>query len=118
VSYRAVGLALPDLMASQIELTVVPLAAALPLARDGRIKLLAVTTPERAVAAPDVAPMMTAQAAMNISSTSVVMPVYQNAKAPARTLTTPLRPSHQRGPASPPDALNAAHMAMIPSLRA
>src|SRR5258708_6473313 len=53
VSYRAVGLALPDLMASQIELTVVPLAAALPLARDGRIKLLAVTTPERAVAAPD-----------------------------------------------------------------
>ncbi len=53
VSYRAVGLALPDLMASQIELTVVPLAAALPLARDGRIRLLAVTTPERAVAAPD-----------------------------------------------------------------
>src|SRR5258707_5265382 len=53
VSYRAVGLALPDLIAGRIELTVVPLAAALPLARDGRIRLLAVTTPERAVAAPD-----------------------------------------------------------------
>src|SRR5260370_13747081 len=53
VAYRGVGLGLPDLMARQIELTVVPLAAALPLARDGRIKLLAVTTPERAVVAPD-----------------------------------------------------------------
>lgn len=53
VSYRSSVLALPDLMAGQVQLTVVPLAAALPLARDGRIKLLAVTTPERAVAAPD-----------------------------------------------------------------
>jgi tripartite-type tricarboxylate transporter receptor subunit TctC len=53
VSYRAAGLALPDLMAGRVQLTVVPLAPALPLARDGRIRLLAVTTPERAVAAPD-----------------------------------------------------------------
>jgi tripartite-type tricarboxylate transporter receptor subunit TctC len=34
-------------------LVVTPLASALPLARDGQIKLLAVTTPERAAAAPD-----------------------------------------------------------------
>jgi tripartite-type tricarboxylate transporter receptor subunit TctC len=53
VSYRTAVLALPDLMAGQIQLTIMPLAAALPLAREGRIKLLAVTTPERAVAAPD-----------------------------------------------------------------
>jgi tripartite-type tricarboxylate transporter receptor subunit TctC len=53
VSYRSSVLALPDLMAGRVQLTVVPLAATLPLARDGRIRLLAVTTPERAVAAPD-----------------------------------------------------------------
>jgi tripartite-type tricarboxylate transporter receptor subunit TctC len=53
VSYRTAVLALPDLMAGQIQLTLVDLGAALPLAREGRIKLLAVTTPERAVAAPD-----------------------------------------------------------------
>src|SRR4029077_17402082 len=35
VSYRAVGLALPDLMAGRVQLTVVPLAGGLPLARDG-----------------------------------------------------------------------------------
>jgi tripartite-type tricarboxylate transporter receptor subunit TctC len=53
VSYRSAVLALPDLMANQIQLVVTPLAPALPLARDGRIKLLAVTTPERSPAAPD-----------------------------------------------------------------
>jgi tripartite-type tricarboxylate transporter receptor subunit TctC len=53
VSYRASVLALPDLMAGQIQLAMVPLGAALPLAREGRIKLLALTMAERAVAAPD-----------------------------------------------------------------
>jgi tripartite-type tricarboxylate transporter receptor subunit TctC len=52
-SYRSSPQALPDLMADQIQLTVIPLASALPLARSGRIKLLAVTTPERSAAAPD-----------------------------------------------------------------
>jgi tripartite-type tricarboxylate transporter receptor subunit TctC len=53
VSYRTAVLALPDLMAGQIQLTVVPLGAALPLAREGRIKLLAVSAAERVMAAPD-----------------------------------------------------------------
>ena len=53
VSYRGAAQAMPDLMADQIQLTVTPLASALPLAREGRIKLLAVTTPERSAAAPD-----------------------------------------------------------------
>lgn len=52
-SYRNSTQALPDLMADQIQLTIIPLASALPLARNGRIKLLAVTTPERSAAAPD-----------------------------------------------------------------
>jgi tripartite-type tricarboxylate transporter receptor subunit TctC len=53
VSYRGAAPAMPDLMADQIQLTVTPLASALPLAREGRIKLLAVTTRERSAAAPD-----------------------------------------------------------------
>jgi tripartite-type tricarboxylate transporter receptor subunit TctC len=60
VSYRSAGQALPDLMAGQIHVAVMPLASALPLARDGRIKLLAVTTPERSAVAPD---LMTASEA-------------------------------------------------------
>jgi tripartite-type tricarboxylate transporter receptor subunit TctC len=54
VSYRGAAQAMPDLMADQIQLTVTPLASALPLAREGRIKLLAVTTRERSAAAPDI----------------------------------------------------------------
>ena len=53
VPYRSSVLALPDLITDQIQLVITPLASALPLARDGQIKLLAVTTPERAAAAPD-----------------------------------------------------------------
>ena len=53
VPYRSPELALPDLIAGQIQIAVSPLATALPLVQDGRLKLLAVTTPERAVAAPD-----------------------------------------------------------------
>src|SRR5258708_40138531 len=51
--YRSAAQALPDLMTDQIQLTVMPLASALPLARNGRIKLLAVTAPERSAASPD-----------------------------------------------------------------
>ena len=53
VPYRSSVLALPDLITDQIQVVITPLASALPLARDGQIKLLAVTTPERAAAAPD-----------------------------------------------------------------
>ncbi len=52
VPYRSSVLALPDLIAGQIQVVIVPLAAAIPLAHDGKIKLLAVTTLERAAAAP------------------------------------------------------------------
>jgi tripartite-type tricarboxylate transporter receptor subunit TctC len=53
VSYRSSAQALPDLMVGQIQLAITSLASALPLVHDGRIKLLAVTTPERNPAAPD-----------------------------------------------------------------
>jgi tripartite-type tricarboxylate transporter receptor subunit TctC len=44
---------LPDLMADQIQLAISTVGTVLPLVRDGRIKLLAVMTPERNPAAPD-----------------------------------------------------------------
>ena len=53
VPYRSSVQALPDLIADRIQLVITPLASALPLARDGQVKLLAVTTPDRAAAAPD-----------------------------------------------------------------
>jgi tripartite-type tricarboxylate transporter receptor subunit TctC len=53
VAYRSAVLALPDLMAGQIQLTTGQLSVALPLAREGRIKLLALTTSERAMAVPN-----------------------------------------------------------------
>jgi len=53
VAYRSSNQALPDLIADRVQLVITSLASALPLARDGQIKLLAVSTPERAAAAPD-----------------------------------------------------------------
>jgi hypothetical protein len=53
-------------------------------------------------------------------STGALAVIWTIAKAttPARMLTTPLRPSPQRGPASPTEALNAAHIATTPSTSA
>jgi tripartite-type tricarboxylate transporter receptor subunit TctC len=52
VPYRSSVLALPDLVDGRIQVTVTPLASAIPLANDGKLKLLAVTPSERAPAAP------------------------------------------------------------------
>src|SRR5262245_57077258 len=53
VAYRSPNQALPDLIADRVQLVILSLASAMPLARDGQIKLLAVSTPERAAVAPD-----------------------------------------------------------------
>ena len=47
VPYFSTILALPDLVNGQIHVLAAPLSQALPLARDGKLKLLAVTTPRR-----------------------------------------------------------------------
>ena len=52
VPYRSSVLALPDLVDGRIQVMVTPFASALPLADDGKIKLLAVTPSDRAPAAP------------------------------------------------------------------
>jgi tripartite-type tricarboxylate transporter receptor subunit TctC len=51
VPYRSSVLALPDLVTNQIQVAVTPLSSALALARDGKLRLLAVTTLQRVAAA-------------------------------------------------------------------
>jgi tripartite-type tricarboxylate transporter receptor subunit TctC len=45
---------MPDLVAGQVQVVWVPVAQALPLVRDGKLRALAVTTTKRAAALPDV----------------------------------------------------------------
>ena len=54
VPYRSPPEALADLAAGRLHALVGPLAPVLPLARDGRARLVAITNPERAPAAPEV----------------------------------------------------------------
>ncbi|MEO3475947.1 tripartite tricarboxylate transporter substrate binding protein [Roseomonas sp. CAU 1739] len=54
VSYRGASPALLDLAGSRIHAALTPLAPALPLVREGRIRLLLVTNRVRAAAAPEV----------------------------------------------------------------
>lgn len=54
VSYRGAAAALPDLSAGRLDMVVSPLATLLPLLREGRIRLLAVTNPRRSPLVPEV----------------------------------------------------------------
>jgi hypothetical protein len=54
VSYRGAPPALLDLAAGRIHAVLAPLAAVLPLAREGRARPLALTGPERAPVAPEI----------------------------------------------------------------
>ncbi|MGK7865595.1 Bug family tripartite tricarboxylate transporter substrate binding protein [Falsiroseomonas sp. E2-1-a4] len=53
-SYRSPPDAIPDLVAGRLHVLLGPLAPMLRLARDGRVRVLAVTNPERTPAAPQV----------------------------------------------------------------
>jgi tripartite-type tricarboxylate transporter receptor subunit TctC len=54
VPYKAGSEAVRDLSESRIQVSLVPLATALPLAQAGRLRLIAITNPEAAPIAPDV----------------------------------------------------------------
>lgn len=54
VSYRSSAAALLDLIAGRIAFMVVDLQPALPLFREGKIRVLGVTTPQRVAVAPDI----------------------------------------------------------------
>src|SRR3954453_2267815 len=54
IPYKGAGPMLNDIMGGQIQLIADPMASSLPLAASGKIKALAVTSLQRAAAAPDV----------------------------------------------------------------
>jgi tripartite-type tricarboxylate transporter receptor subunit TctC len=54
VPYKGSPEAIRDLSESRIQICLIPLAAAFPLARAGRLRLVAITNPEPAPVAPDV----------------------------------------------------------------
>jgi tripartite-type tricarboxylate transporter receptor subunit TctC len=54
VSYRGSAAALTDLTAGTVQVMADPILSALPLARGGQIRALAITAPQRSPAAPDI----------------------------------------------------------------
>ena len=54
VTYKGTAPALTDLMSGQIQLLADPMLSSLPLAQAGKIKALGLTSPKRALAAPDI----------------------------------------------------------------
>ena len=54
IAYKGAGPMLTDLMSGQIHLLADPMLSSLPLAQDGRIKALAITSLKRLPAAPDI----------------------------------------------------------------
>lgn len=54
VTYRGAAPAMTDLISGQVQLMIDPIIAALPHVREGRLRALAVTSPTRSTAAPDV----------------------------------------------------------------
>ena len=53
VPYKGAAQALPDLLSGQVALAVLPLPVALPLAKDGRVRILGVSSLTRSALAPD-----------------------------------------------------------------
>lgn len=78
VPYKGAAQALPDLLEGRVQLNFGPLAAALPHASDGRLRLLATLLPQRSALAPDTPTMAEA------GYPSVDVPTWQALFAPAR----------------------------------
>lgn len=53
IPYKSAGLALPDLLGGQVTMIFLPISMALPLARDAKLRALAVTSAVRSPAAPE-----------------------------------------------------------------
>lgn len=57
VAYRGGNTALPDLMANRVQVCFCNIATTLPLIEDGKLRALAITSPQRSLSAPDVPTM-------------------------------------------------------------
>jgi tripartite-type tricarboxylate transporter receptor subunit TctC len=79
VPYRGVSVSVPDIVAGRIPVAFLSMPTALPLAREGKLRALAVGTPTRWPAAPEI-PTMDEQGVRGFSST-----VWHSFLAPART---------------------------------
>ena len=79
VPYKSVGAALVDALAGQVPLTMSVAASSLVQIKAGRLRALAVTTPQRSAVMPDV-PTFHEQGVTN-----VVMPAWFGLVAPAKT---------------------------------
>jgi tripartite-type tricarboxylate transporter receptor subunit TctC len=53
IPYKSAGLALPDLLGGRVTMIFLPISMALPLARDAKLRALAVTSARRSPAAPE-----------------------------------------------------------------
>lgn len=79
VPYKGSAQAVPDLLAGRVQAMFSPMAGVLPAARDGKLRLLAVFSSQRAPAVPDVPTLAEAGVA------AVDVPTWQAVFAPAST---------------------------------
>lgn len=81
VPYKGSAQAVPDLLAGRIHAMFSPMAGVLPGARDGKLRMLAIISPKRSTAAPEVPTL--AEAGVR----AVDVPTWQAVFAPASTPT-------------------------------
>jgi tripartite-type tricarboxylate transporter receptor subunit TctC len=89
IPYKGTGLMIPDLVAGRVTMTVAAVATFLPLVRDGRMRAIAVASPKRTPALPDVPTV--AEAGYPGFDTSS----WQGAWVPAQTPATLVRRLNQ-----------------------
>ncbi|MBI3436677.1 MAG: hypothetical protein HY056_16625 [Proteobacteria bacterium] len=79
VPYKGFAQSLPDIMAGRVHMNVAPLSAVLPYGKDGRVRILAVLTPQRSRFAPEF-PALAEAGVPNLA-----VPGWQAIFAPAKT---------------------------------
>ncbi len=79
IPYKGTGLMIPDLVAGRVTMTIAAVATFLPLARDGRLRAIAVASEKRTPALPDV-PTVAESGYPGFDTSS-----WQGAWAPAKT---------------------------------
>ncbi len=73
VPYKGTGPAYPDVMAGRVQLLFDPLFSSLPYIKTGKLKPLAVTSPERSPSAPDIAALAETLPGFNVVSTNGII---------------------------------------------